>query len=112
MVLRLALVLLVVGLVVVAVIVLSGRGRRESRPETRPEIGAARWVVNHYDIRGEDARSETRVVVQKLSPTGAHLLSEHVVATIRTDDPEYDAAFLEAMSSARERRALFESEQG
>ena len=51
-------------------------------------------------------------MVQKTSPTGVNVLDEHSVATIRIDDPEYDAKFLAAMATARERRALFESEDG
>ena len=49
-------------------------------------------------------------MVQKVSPGGANILSEHVVTTIRVDDPEYDSKFLAAMAAARERRAMFESE--
>ena len=49
-------------------------------------------------------------MVQKLSPGGANILSEHVVTTIPVGDPDYDAKFLAAMSTARERRAMFESE--
>ncbi len=46
-----------------------------------------------------------------MSPQGAHLINEHVVATIPLDDPEYDTKFMTAMATARERRALFESEE-
>jgi len=38
------------------------------------------------------------------------VVDEHVIATLRVDDPEYDAKFLSAMATARERRALFEAE--
>lgn len=67
---------------------------------------SGRWRVTHYD-----ARQETHVVVQKVSEDG-RLLDEHLVAAVRTQDPEYDAKFLAAMSAARERQALFESEEG
>jgi hypothetical protein len=63
------------------------------------------WRTNHYDAKGV-----TRVVVQKVSPGGTNILNEHVVATVRLDDPEYDAHFMAAMAAARERRAIFESE--
>jgi hypothetical protein len=63
------------------------------------------WRTNHYDAKGV-----TRVVVQKISPGGTNILNEHVVSTIRLDDPEYDATFMAAMATARERRAVFESE--
>ena len=46
-----------------------------------------------------------------MSTGGANILDEHVVETLALGDPEYDAKFLAAMSTARERRALFESEQ-
>jgi hypothetical protein len=54
---------------------------------------------------------ETRVLVQKISRGGISILAEHVVATIPVDDPDYDDKFLAAMTRARERRALFESEE-
>jgi hypothetical protein len=68
---------------------------------------AGHWVTVHYDVDGV-----TRIVLQKVAATGAGVLDEHVVATIPVDDPAYDATFLTAMASARERRALFEAEEG
>jgi len=65
-----------------------------------------RWRVAHYDVDGE-----TRVVLQKVSSAGGELLDEHVIEAFRIDDPDYDARFLQAMSTARERRSLFESEE-
>jgi hypothetical protein len=62
--------------------------------------------VNHRDVHGE-----TRVVLQKVSSGGISILAEHVVAAIPVDDPAYDEKFLTAMNAARERRALFESEE-
>jgi hypothetical protein len=53
----------------------------------------------------------TRVVLQKVKPGGINVLNEHVIATLPIDDPEYDAKFMTAMSTARERRAIYESEQ-
>ena len=64
------------------------------------------WAEKHYDVQGT-----TRVVLQRISPTGDAVLDEHVIATVPVDDPEYDAKFLDAMSTARERRALFETEE-
>jgi hypothetical protein len=72
-----------------------------------PASSAGIWVTAHYDAKGA-----THVVVQKTSPTGVNVLDEHNVATIRIEDPEYDAKFLAAMATARERRALFEAEAG
>jgi hypothetical protein len=40
------------------------------------------------------------------------VLDEHVIATVRSDDPEYDDKFLVAMNAARQRQALFEAEDG
>ncbi len=96
------LVLGVVGLVVY------GATRLLSRARYRMPVGAApgQWRTTHYDAKGS-----TRVVLQKMSPSGANLLDEHVVATLRLDDPDYDTLFLAAMASARERRALFEQEE-
>lgn len=65
------------------------------------------WQVTHYDRRGV-----TRVVVRKMSADGTHLLDEHEVAEIPIGDADYDQRFLAAMATARERRALFESEDG
>ena len=71
----------------------------------RPAVGAGQWRAAHYDVGGE-----THVVLQKISPSGINVVDEHVIATLRVGDPEYDAKFLTAMSTARERRALFEAE--
>jgi hypothetical protein len=68
--------------------------------------GPGQWRTTHYDVKGV-----TRVVVQKLSPGGANILNEHVVARIDTGDPDYDAKFLSATATARERRAMFEAEE-
>jgi hypothetical protein len=79
-----------------------------TRPEgqRRPVLRAGRWRCAHYDVDGV-----TRVVLQKLPPDGAEVLDEHLVATVPIDDPEYEARFLSAMATARERRALFDSEE-
>jgi hypothetical protein len=65
------------------------------------------WRVAHYDVRGE-----TRVVLQKVRERDTKVLDEHVIASVRSDDPDYDDKFLVAMSTARQRQALFEAEDG
>jgi hypothetical protein len=76
-----------------------------TQDHTRPVVRGGQWRAAHYDVEGQ-----TRVVLQRVSTGGEHVLDEHVIATLRVDDAEYDAKFLSAMSTARERRALFESE--
>jgi hypothetical protein len=95
------LVLGAVGVAVYGAIRLVGRARYQLPAASSP----GQWRATHYDVKGA-----TRVVLQKMSPSGANLLNEHVVETIRLDDPDYDAKFMTAMAAARERRALFESE--
>lgn len=65
------------------------------------------WRVAHYDATGE-----THIVLQKVRDGDTRVLDEHVIATVRSDDPEYDAKFLAGMDAARQRQALFESEDG
>lgn len=79
-----------------------------TRPQDqrRPASPAGQWRTAHYDLK-----AETHVVLQKISPSGDHVLDEHVIATVLIDDPDYDAKFLTAMSTARERRSLFEAEE-
>jgi hypothetical protein len=79
-----------------------------TRPQDqrRPVSPAGQWRAAHYDVKGE-----THVVLQKISASGVNILDEHVIATIPVDDPDYDAKFLTAMNTARERRALFEAEE-
>ncbi len=96
------LVLAVLGLVVYGATRLLNRARYQLPAASNP----GQWRTAHYDSKGV-----TKVVLQKMSPQGAHLINEHVVATIRLDDPDYDTLFMTAMSTARERRALFESEE-
>jgi hypothetical protein len=101
--LEVALVVGIVSLLIYATIWLLMR----TQGQRAPVASAGRWRTAHYDVKGQ-----TRVVLQKHSPSGTSVLDEHVIATIPVDDPEYDAKFLTAMSTARERRALFEAEQG
>lgn len=95
------LVVVVVWLVTYATIRLLTRPDDRKRPASAP----GQWRVAHYD-----ATDETRVVLQKVSATDGALVDEHLVATIRTDDPDYDSKFLAAMSTARERQSLFRAE--
>ncbi len=96
------LVLAVIGFVVYGGVRVLDRVRYQQLPASTKGI----WRATHYDSKGA-----TLVVLQKTSPTGANLLSEHVVARIRLDDPEYDQLFMTAMAAARERRAMFETEE-
>ena len=75
-------------------------------PRQRAAPLEGRWTTAHYDGKGG-----TRVVLRKIAPNGWHVVDEHIIATIAVEDPEYDAKFLAAMSDARARRALFESEE-
>jgi hypothetical protein len=100
--LEVVVVLGMVGLVLYATVWLLIRPQHQ-RP---PVSGSGRWRACHYDQNGK-----TLVVLQKISPSGTNVLDEHIIATIRVDDPEYDDKFLSAMSTARQRQALFEAEE-
>lgn len=95
-------------LVVVVGAVVFGAFWLVARPRDHrlPAAASGRWRVAHYDVKGQ-----TRIVVQKVPDSGASVLDEHLVATFPSDDPEYDEKFLAAMSTARQRQALFQSEQ-
>jgi hypothetical protein len=96
-----ALILALVGLITYVTI------RALSSP-AEGELGsrAGRWTAVHNDAHGVP-----RVVVKKVSAGGASVLDEHLISTIPVEDPDYDAKFLAAMSAARERQALFQSEE-
>ena len=96
----------VLGLVVYGAIRLltQDQTRPQPQPPRRLPPGPTHWRPTHYDLDGV-----THVVLRKVSVDG-EVLDEHVVATVPVGDPGYDAAFLAAMSTARERRALFEAE--
>ena len=98
-----ALVFGLLGIIVYTTIRLLTRPPGRRRPVV-PRVG--RWRCAHYDADGV-----TRVVLQKLPIDGAEVLDEHLVATVPIDDPDYEARFLSAMATARERRALFDSEE-
>ena len=95
----------VVGLVALVVFAVAMTVMGRSKPSQEP-VGTGQWRATHYEAGGV-----TRVVVQKVSPTGVNLLDEHVVAELHRDDGDFDARFLEAMSTARQRQALFQAEE-
>ena len=82
------------------------------RAAQQPASGAAsrverrRWRTTHYDVDGH-----TKVVVHKVTPAGTHVLDEHVIAEIPVSDPDYDELFMTAMATARQRQAIFESQE-
>ena len=77
----------------------------QPRIPRRPAAQAGAWQVAHYDAKGE-----TRIVLQKVSPV-IGVVDEHLFAAVRVDDPDYDTRFLTAMATARQRQAMFESEE-
>jgi hypothetical protein len=74
--------------------------------EPHPALNAGDWRTAHYDLDGH-----TKVVVQKVTPAGTHVLDEHVIAEIPVSDPDYDELFMTAMATARQRKAIFETEE-
>jgi hypothetical protein len=109
MLLEAAVVLGIVGVIIYVAISTLVRGMGGMGGMERPRVlrGAAggRWQVTHFAVN-----NRTHVVVRKVLPDGATVVDEHLVATVAEDDPDYDIKFLEAMSQARQRLALFESE--
>ncbi len=89
------------GLVVYGTIRLLGGLQSSSRPASAP----GQWRTGHYERDGE-----TRIVLQKVSRDGLQVLDEHVVTSVRVDDPLYEERFLAGMATARQRQALFEAE--
>ena len=96
-------VLSLVGVILYAVVL---RPSRALEPRPLPSTAGGRWQVTHYEVGGA-----TRVVLRKVLPDGATVVDEHVVASVPVDDPDYDGRFLAAMAQARQRLALFESEE-
>ena len=74
--------------------------------EPHPALNAGHRRTAHYDVDGH-----TKVVVQKVTPAGTHVLDEHVIAEIPVSDPDYDELFMTAMATARQRKAIFETEE-
>lgn len=92
-----------VALIVYAMIAAIGSGTQR---RARSAIASARWQAAHYA-----ADHTTRVVVRRVAPATGVVVDEHIVAIVADDDPDYHAKFLEAMAEARQRVALFESEE-
>ena len=85
----------------------SGLVGRTARTASACPARRGRWQVAHFAKAGH-----THVVVRKVGPDGrATLVDEHLIAAVPEEDPDYDAQFLEAMAQARERAALYESEE-
>ena len=103
MMLEAAVVLGIVGVIIYVVISTLVGGL--DRPRVLRGAGG-RWQVTHFAVN-----NRTHVVVRKVLPDGATVVDEHLVATVAEDDPDYDMKFLEAMAQARQRLALFESEE-
>ena len=89
----------------VAGLVIYGLLRTVLSPRQQATTPGSRWHVEHFDRRGT-----THVVVRRRTSGGHTILDEHAIATIAVDDAEYDQKFMEAMASARQRRAMFEAE--
>ena len=85
-----------------SIVVITSRQRRQ----LQATVTGARWEAAHFA-----ADHTTRVVVRKVVPSTGAVLDEHLVAVVADDDPNYDARFLQAMAEARQRVALFESEE-
>jgi hypothetical protein len=96
---------LLLGVVGLAVYVFSGLARGLSG---RRELPGSRghWQVAHFAKAGY-----TQVVVRKVGADGRSVVDEHLIAAVAEQDPDYDATFLEAMAQARQRAALYESEE-
>ena len=95
-----------IGLVGLLVFAVTSLLQRSADPG--PQVAApGTWRVAHYDAKGE-----THVVLQKVREGDTRVLDEHVITSIRSDDPDYDDKVLAAMDAARQRQALFESESG
>lgn len=96
-------VLVVAGGIIYATLSFALRDR--SKASSVVLVRGGSWQAGHYEV--DDA---TRIVVRKVLPD-ATVVDEHMVATIDEHDPDYDALFLAAMADARERAALFQSEE-
>jgi predicted lipid-binding transport protein (Tim44 family) len=98
--------LLVVGIIGLLVYLASRSLLSNQGQEPHPALTAGQWRTAHYDVDGH-----TRVVVQKVAPAGTHVLDEHVIAEIPVSEPDYDELFMTAMATARQRKAIFETEE-
>jgi hypothetical protein len=97
---------ILIGLVGLMIFWMTSLLLRSANPD--PQLTpSGTWRVAHYDAKGE-----THVVLQKVQEGDTRVLDEHVITSVRSDDPEYDDKFLAAMNAARQRQALFEAEDG
>ena len=96
---------LVIGLVW-ALVHVTLRLVERTRATAATDPGTAAWRIAHFDTDGE-----TRIVLQRQDRRGQRVGTQHVVSTVRLDDPDYEAGFLAGMEAARQRRALFEAEE-
>ena len=96
--------LLIVG--IVGVLLYAVIRALESKIGTDPAVAAGHWRAAHYEVDGH-----TKVVVRKVTPAGTQVLDEHVIAEIAVSDPEYDELFMTAMATARQRKAIFDTEE-
>ena len=97
---------LLVGIICVLLYVVVRVLLSSQRQEPHPALNAGHWRTTHYDVDGH-----TKVVVHKVTPAGTHVLDEHVIAEIPVSDPDYDELFMTAMATARQRQAIFETEE-
>jgi pyridoxamine 5'-phosphate oxidase family protein len=98
--------IVVLGMVGLVIYLVISMLTRDGEPP-RVAVTGGRWRAAHY-ARG----NSTYVVVRKVLPDRATVIDEHIVETLAENDPDYDARFLEAMARARQRAALYESEEG
>jgi hypothetical protein len=106
---RIVLLAVVALILYVAFTAVTGASRRAvtgSGQRAREVTAGANWQAAHY---GEAAM--TRIVVRKVVPGTGMVLDEHLIDSIRDDDPDWDARFLDAMARARARAALLQSEE-
>jgi hypothetical protein len=76
-----------------------------------PAEGRSATLTGHWRVVHRDSDGVTRVVLEKVGSGAASVLDVHLISTISVDDPDYDTKFLTAMAAARERQALFESQE-
>jgi hypothetical protein len=93
----------IVGVIIYATISMLIRGLG---PPRALSAAGSRWQAAHFEVH-----NNTHIVVRKVLPDGVTVVDEHLVATVAEDDPDYEMKFLEAMAQARQRVALFESEE-
>jgi hypothetical protein len=96
----------VLGMVAVIIFLASSMLTRGQEQPRALRGASGKWQVTHFAVN-----NRTHVVVRKVLPDGATVVDEHLVATVAEDDPAYEMKFLEAMAQARQRLALFESEE-